>query len=183
MEPIMPQKPPVQNLRPDQSHKPDVSDDQLHRIGQAIVLWSKLETAIEDTIWMFLNLDDETGKIITKRLSTDGKTQLVRALGTHHITDKALFDNFKETMNYVDELKDTRNFIAHGVWGTLMPENIPVALSLKPKSKVGEVISETFSQDRMEGIAGGIRTMLQRFVDLPEQLGRPRRVPREPPRP
>ncbi len=183
MEPIMPQKPPLQNLRPDQFHEPDVPDDQLHRIGQVIVLWSKLEAAIEDTIWMFLNLDEEEGKIVTKRLSADGKTQLVRALGSLHITDKALLDRFTETMQYVDELKDCRNFIAHGVWGTLMPDNIPIALSLKPKSEIGEVISETFSPDRMEGIAGGIRAMHKRFVDLPEQLGKPRRVPRESPRP
>ena len=72
---------------------------------------------------------------------------------------------------------------AHGVWGTLMPDNIPVALSLKPKSEIGEVMSETFSPERMEGIIGGIRLMLQRLVDLPEQLGKPRRVPHEPPRP
>ena len=90
---------------------------------------------------------------------------------------------FNETLNYVDELKECRNFIAHGVWGTLMPDDIPVALSLKPKSDVGEVVSETYSQDRMEGIFEGIRLMLQRFIDFPEQLGKPRRVPREPPRP
>ena len=179
----MPEKPPVQKLRPDQYHEPDVSDDQLHRIGQVIVLWSKLEAAMEDTIWMLLNLDEEDGKIVTKRLSADAKVQLLRAIGSRHISDKAHLDKFNKTMKYVDELKDARNFIAHGVWATLMPDNIPIALSLKPKSEIGEVISETFSTDRMEGIAGGIRLMLQRLVDLPEQLGKPRRVPHESPRP
>lgn len=179
----MPEKPPVQKLRPDQYHNPDISDEQTRRIGQVIVLWSKLEAAMEDTIWMFLNLDDEDGKVVTKRLSTDAKVQLLRGIGSRHISDKALLDKFNETMKYVDELKECRNFIAHGVWGTLMPDDIPVALSLKPKSDVGEVMSETFSQERMEGILKGIRLMLQRFVDLPEQLGKPRRVPRESPRP
>ena len=106
-----------------------------------------------------------------------------RALGSLCISDRALLGSFNETMTYVDELKDCRNFIAHGLWGTLEPDNIPVALSLKPKSEVGEVISETFSPERMEGITGGIRLMLQRFVDLPEQLGKPRRVPHESHRP
>ncbi|MCH9054140.1 MAG: hypothetical protein IIA72_24385 [Proteobacteria bacterium] len=179
----MPEKPPVQKLRPDQYHNPDISDEQTRRIGQVIVLWSKLEAAMEDTIWMLLNLDDEDGKVVTKRLSTDAKVQLLRGIGSRHISDKALLDKFNETLKYVDELKECRNFIAHGVWGTLMPDDIPVALSLKPKSDVGEVISETFSQERMEGILKGIRLMLQRFVDLPEQLGKPRRVPRESPRP
>ena len=179
----MPKKPPVQKLRPDQYHNPDISDEQTRRIGQVIVLWSKLEAAMEDMIWMFLNLDEEDGKVVTKRLSADAKVQLLRAIGRRNISDKTLLAMFNETLNYVDELKECRNFIAHGVWGTLMPDDIPVALSLKPKSDVGEIISETFSQERMEGILGGIRLALQRFVDLPEQLGKPRRVPREPPCP
>ena len=178
----MPKKPPVQKLHPDQYHKPEISDEQICRIGRVIVLWSKLEAAIEDTIWMLFNLDEEDGKVVTKRLSADAKILLLRAIGPGHISDDMLV-KFHETLHYVDEMKESRNFIAHGVWGTLMPDNIPVALSLKPKSDVGEVISETFPPERMEGICEGIRLMLQRFVDLPEQLGKPRRVPREPPRP
>ena len=179
----MPEKPPVQKPRPDQDDTPDISDEQTRRIGQVVVLWSKLEAAMEDTVWMLLNLDNEEGRIVTKRLSTDAKIQLLRGIAPRHIPDKTLLDKFNEAMKYVNELKDCRNFIAHGVWGTLMPDDIPVALSLKLKSDVGEVMSETFSQERMEGISGGIKLMLQWFVDLPEQLGKPRRVPPEPPRP
>ncbi len=179
----MSEKPPVQKLGPNQYCNPDISAEQTHRIGQVIVSWSKLEAAMEDTIWMFLDVDDETGKIITKRLSTDVKIQLVRTLGPFHISDEALLNGFNETIKYAEELKGHRNFIAHGVWGTLMPDNTPVALALKPKSEIGEVISETFSPERMEGIADGIRLMHKRFVDLPEQLGKPRRVPHESPRP
>ena len=77
----MPEKPPVQTLRPDQYHNPAISDEQTRRIGQVIVLWSKLEAAMEDTIWMFLNLDDEDGKVVTNRLSTDAKVQLLWRIG------------------------------------------------------------------------------------------------------
>lgn len=179
MEIIMPQKPPVQRLRADQHHEPDISDDQTCRIGQVIVLWSKLEAAMEDTIWMLLSLDEENGKAVTKRMSADAKIQLLRVIGPYHIADEAILQKFSETLKLVDEFKECRNFIAHGVWGTMMPENIPVALSLKPKSEVGEVVSETFPKDRMEGIVEGITAMIRRFVDFPEQLGKPRRVPSE----
>ena len=60
----------------------------------------------------------------------------------------------------------------------MMPDNVPIALSLKPKSEPGEVVSETFSPERMEAIIGGIRRVLQRLVALPELLGAPRRAPR-----
>ncbi len=83
----MPEKPPVQKLRPDQYHNPDISDEQTRRIGQVIVLWSKLEAAMEDTIWMLLNLDEEDGKVVIKRLSADAKVQLLRMIGPRHISD------------------------------------------------------------------------------------------------
>lgn len=129
----MPEKPPVQKLRPDQYQNPDISDEQTRRIGQVIVLWSKLKAAIDDTIWMLFNLDDENGKIVTKRLSADAKIRLLRQVGSLHISDEALLVKFSETLKYVGELKEHRNFIAHGVWGTLMPDDIPIGLSLKPK--------------------------------------------------
>ncbi len=37
-----------------------------------------------------------------------------------------------------------------------MPENIPVCTSLRPKSPPGEVIAETFSNDRMLEIINGV---------------------------
>ena len=113
----MPEKPPVQSLRSDQYHNPDITHEQTRRIGQVVVLWSKLEAAIEDTIWMLLNLDDEDGKIVTKRLSAEAKIQLLRVIGRRHITDKTIVAEFNKTLNYVDELKECRNFIAHGVGG------------------------------------------------------------------
>jgi hypothetical protein len=179
MESIMPEKPPVQKLRRDQYHRPDISADQTCRVGQIIVAWSKLEAAMEDTIWMFLDLDEEDGKIVTTRLSADAKAQMLRFLGQRHIANDDLRNQFRKALAYVDEIKDVRNFIAHGVWGTLMPEDIPVALSIKAKSDTGEVISETFSRKRMEETLAGIQKTIRYLVALPEKLGKPRRVPLE----
>lgn len=170
-------KPPIQKFKNNQYLSPEISDDQISRIGRVIVLWSKLEAAMEDTIWMFLYLDEEDGRIITSRLATDAKMQRLRGLAQRHISEENLAKEFMKRMALADELKDCRNFIVHGTWGTLMPENVPVALSLKLKSDESEVIAEMFPRERMESIASGIQRLLHWFVDLPEQLGKPRRVP------
>jgi hypothetical protein len=173
----MVQKPPVQELRPDQHVNPGVSDAQIDMIGRVVISFSQLEAALEDTIWFFLKLEEEDGRIVTTRLSATAKVQMLRALAPRSIADENLLVEFNKSLGLIDELKDGRNFIAHGVWGTLMPDDIPVALSLKPKSEPGEVVSETFDSEHMEAIEIGIRTMLQKLVDLPEALGEPRRVP------
>ena len=174
----MTQKPPIQKLRPDQHLKRGISAGQIALIGRVIVLWSNLEAALGDTIRFLLDLDDEDGRIVTMRLSADAKIQMLRSLGPHHISDKDLLAGVNKTLRLIDELKDGRNFIAHGVWGTLMPENVPIALSLKPRSDPGEIVSETFPPDRMKAIIAGIEVARQRFVDLPALLGASRRVPR-----
>ena len=170
-------KPPVQKLRPDQYVDPGVSDAQIDMIGRVIISFSQLEAALEDTIWFFLNLEEADGRIVTTRLSAVAKVQMLRALAPNRITDENLLVEFNETMGLIDELRDGRNFIAHGLWGTLMPDDIPVALSLKPKSEPDEVVSETFDLERMEAIKAGIQAMCQRLVNLPEALGAARRVP------
>ena len=174
----MVQKPPIRKLRPDQYVDPGVSDAQIDMIGRVIISFSQLEAALEDTIWFFLNLEEADGRIVTTRLSAVAKVQMLRALFPSRITDEKLLVEFKNTMNLIDELRDGRNFIAHGVWGTLMPDNVPVALSLKPKSDSDEVVSENFEPERMEAIETSIQTTLHWLVDLPEALGAPRRVPK-----
>ncbi|MEE9452752.1 MAG: hypothetical protein V3V13_00025 [Paracoccaceae bacterium] len=173
----MTQKPPVQKLHPDQHAIPDISDKQVELVGRTIVLWSKLEAALDDTIWLLLGIHDEDGKIITRRMGADAKIQMLRTLGERKISNQELLTSFNENLTLIGELKDGRNFIAHGVWGTLMPDNIPIALSLKPKSEIGEVVSESFPVERMEAIISGIRRTLDQLVNLPEALGIPRRVP------
>ena len=173
----MPQKPPIQKLDPNQYVDRKVSDGQIDLIGRVVVLFSKLEAALEDTIWYFLKIDDEDGKIVTKRLDAETKIQMVRALAIRHLADKKILSKLKEILVLISELKDNRNFIVHGLWGTMMPDNVPVALSLRPKAEPGVVVSETFPPERMKAISDGISVTTQKLVDLPVVLGASRRVP------
>ena len=173
----MPQKPPIQKLDPNQYVDRKVSDGQINLIGRVVVSFSKLEAALEDTIWFFLKIDDEDGKIVTKRLDAETKIQMLRALATRHIADDKILSKFNDILVLIGELKDARNFIVHGVWGTLMPDDVPLALSLRPKAEPGVVVSETFPTERMNAISDGISAATQKLVDLPVALGSSRRVP------
>jgi hypothetical protein len=51
---------------------------------------------------------------------------------------------FLSIMHKIEDRQADRNFVVHGTWGTLLPENVPVALSLPPKAVPSEVMSETF---------------------------------------
>jgi hypothetical protein len=58
---------------------------------------------------------------------------------------------------YIGIYQEDRNFIVHGSWGTLAPDNVPICTSLRPKSPTpGEVIAETFTEERMLNLINGI---------------------------
>ena len=167
----MPQKPPIQKLGPNQHLDPKISDEQIDLIGRVVISFSKLEAALEDTIWFFLKIDEEDGRIVTKRLDAEFKIQMLRALAARHITDAGKLSEFNKLLTYIGEIKDGRNFIVHGVWATMMPDAVPVALSLKPKADPGVVVSESFPRDRMIALAAGNAAAIKKLVDLPAELG------------
>src|ERR1700747_2479898 len=74
------QKPPIQPRRPDQRAHFDVSIEQQQLIGLLVLNWSKLETDIDGAIWAFLDLGIDHGRLITTKLNTDVKIELLRAL-------------------------------------------------------------------------------------------------------
>jgi hypothetical protein len=163
------QKPPIQPLRADQFPHFDVSIEQQQLIGLLVLNWSKLETDIDSAIWAFLDLDMDKGRVITTKLNTDVKVELLRALVNTYCAGDLLND-ILGVIDFIVGYKEDRNFVVHGSWGTLMPENVPVCASIRPKAPPGEVISETFSKERMLNIINGILEAKQNLRTLMDMI-------------
>ena len=69
-----------------------------------------------------------------------------------------------------DELRDDRNFIAHGTWGTLYPEGVAVCLSLRAKSNPGDVTAEHFPHARMHKIVTDIIRVKLAIIKISEAV-------------
>jgi hypothetical protein len=157
-------------LKAGEEIKPVLSAAQLDLIAQVIVNWSRLEAALESTIWYFLRLDEDDGRVITSRLGADAKLKILGPLGGRYIQNSKILTKYKRVLAKAGELAADRAFIAHGVWFTLTPKNIPVAMSLRPKSRSGEVIGEEFPDSRMRNIILHIQTATQMLDGLPAAL-------------
>jgi hypothetical protein len=151
-------------------------------MGLVVLNWSKLESDIDAAIWAFLDLDIDKGRVVTTKLNTDVKVELLRALiNTHCAGD--LLDDMLQVIEFIGGYKEDRNFVVHGSWGTLTPENVPICGSIPPKAPPGEVVVETFPKERMLAIINGIleaKQNLRTLMDLIE--GSRKRHGSEPPR-
>jgi hypothetical protein len=172
------QKPPVQPRRSDKYGTGDVSEEQQRWIGLVVLNWAKLEQNIEDTIWSFLDLDLDDGKLITARLNTDSKIEMFKALSRTYLRGELLDDTI-DSASLINGYKEDRNFIVHGSWGTLQPENVPVCASLRPKAPPEEVIVETFPEARMRAIVDGILEAIGNVRSLRELLETSREKPQQ----
>ena len=171
-----PEKPPYKPMADHQSVVPNVDHQQQLFIGQVVITWSKLENAMQDTIWHFLNVPMSDGRIVTERMDAGTLLRILRALGKRHL-ENPLLDQFLSIMDKIEDRSEDRNFVVHGTWGTLLPDNVPVALSLRPKALPGEVMSETFPAHRMLEIVRDITTALDFLMKLMPVL---KTLPRKP---
>jgi len=149
------QKPPIQPRRSDQYGAGDVPENQQRLIGLLVLNFAKLEHNVENAIWNFLGLSIDEGRPLTSRLSTDSKIEMLKSLAKTYLRGELLNDTL-ECVDLINGYKEDRNFVVHGSWGTLMPEVVPVCASLRPQAPPGEVISETFPEERMLAIINGI---------------------------
>jgi hypothetical protein len=173
-----PQKPPITPLTQGQHTIPVVSNDHQLLVGRVVVLWSKLEGAMQDTTWSFLRIGISDGRILTGGMQAESLLRILRALGNRHLKEPILGE-FLSMMDLIQDRQEDRNFIVHGTWGTLMPNNVPIGLSLRPKSTPGQVIGETFSRERMSSIAQDLLRCLTYLATFLPQLAAMSREPDE----
>jgi hypothetical protein len=176
-------KPPIQPRREDQYGTAEVSEEQQRWIGLVIINWSKIEQNIEDVIWSFLGLDLEAGRLVTARLNAEMKINLLSALSRTYLAGELLEDAL-ECINFINGYKEDRNFIAHGSWHTLMPENVPACASLRTQSPTpNEVVTETFPNSRMRAIIDGMLEAISNLRLLRNVLETSRNTQQSPPLP
>jgi hypothetical protein len=127
---------------------PPVGLVQEKLIGRVVVQWSKVEAGLNELIWRMLQLTIEDGRILTSRMDAQTKIAMLRKLGPRYL-DGGPLEDLQKALKLADNVRDDRNFIVHGTWGTLLPEGEPIALSIRAKAEPGEIRSELFPYSRM----------------------------------
>jgi hypothetical protein len=164
-------KPPRKPLRSDQRVEPTISDKHCELMGEAIANWARLEVNLDMLIWLLVKVSDEDGKVLTSRVDANQKIQMARKLSQTNVPALVKSLKINELLNKIDELRDDRNFLVHGTWGTLMPDNVPFGSSLRQKSEPGMISSETFPEARMNGIIRDIKTAITLLGKFMQAIG------------
>jgi hypothetical protein len=139
------------DLGPNQTFIPHVGLIQEKLIGRIIVEFSRLEQALSLMIWRLLKLQMKDGRLITTRMDAQAKIAMLYILVPRYF-DTARRHAALTALDFAEIIMEDRNFIVHGLWGTLMPDNVPLIASIRPKSDPENIISEAFPAERMRSI-------------------------------
>jgi hypothetical protein len=125
-------------------------------IGRVVAQWSILENVLHHLIWRLTGLSFEDGRLFTERMDSARAILILRILAARYLEGEQL-QQFIDLLAAADDLRDDRNFIAHGAWTVLQPEGHNIAASIRQKSEPGEIIGEHFPHARMRAIVAKIR--------------------------
>jgi hypothetical protein len=149
-------KPPITPLPPGTTHRPGVSARHERYIGRVTVAWSWLEATMQDVLWQLLDGPIDDGRIITAGADANRKIQWLQGFANKHLAGDELRE-MTEIFAAIDAARIDRNFIQHGSWGTLMPDAVPIAGSIKEKGDdPTEIVAETFPEERMRALWNNI---------------------------
>jgi hypothetical protein len=179
LKPKRPAKVPVVPMPPGCEPKPEITSFHASLIGRVVSEWSKLEHSLDDLIWTLTGLSFEDGRVLTSRNDAKSKISILQVLAPRYL-DGADLQKIDEALVMADFLRDDRNFIMHGSWGTIQPIDEPIALSLRAKSLPGEVTGETFPQARMVEIIDRIIQTKETIFSVVRSLESSKGLPSEP---
>lgn len=164
------EKPPQEPLRPDQRIERRISDRHCELMGEFIAEWSILEANLDMSIWDAMSLTEDDGRLLTNRFDANIKVQILRVIVPRRISNEAFLTKFSKLALRIDELRDDRNFIVHATWATLMPEDVPFGSSVRQKSPVGTIASETFPKERVETMTKDAKIAIKALGQLAAAL-------------
>ena len=141
--PQKPKKPTPIPVRSGQPLAGTVTMVQERLIGRTIVFWSKLEAAIDQTIWRFLNFDIGNGRKFTTPMNAERKVGFLRLLAETYLDGEQL-STILDTIDTIDLCRDDRNFIAHGTWFRSGPDKEHLVFAIRVKTNPDDVIANHF---------------------------------------
>jgi len=164
-----PQKPPIKPIREGQDLSQYIGLRHERLLGRLITSWSLLEQALENLIWLFLDIRVEYGRVITAKMDASSRVQKLKSFASLEFEGDEL-NEIKSILGMVDVAREDRNFAMHAVWGSVSPGLTPIAFSLRTNHDPGAIVGETFPHTRTTALIELIQDLTRQLENCQKRL-------------
>lgn len=135
------------------AHTTAVSDEFLAEIGRIVLNYAILENAVKELIQELLQMEVETGIIITSEMSFRNLLNLASSL----VCDICSEDEqivFDEVLKLASSAEEERNQIVHSLWGFYTDKNTgeDIATRLKYTARRGKGLTEKMVPYKLQNL-------------------------------
>jgi len=133
----------------------EMSLSHFRRIGEVVVMWGRLENALNDLVWTIQGKTLETGRTSTQDLQISPLLVALQNAMQDHLRGDKLKPERKAVLNliaFVTETKADRNLVVHGTWASYA--GTAMVGSLRADTPYPDRVTyESVTNDRLNEIA------------------------------
>lgn len=145
-----------------QAEPRQIEPELLQRLGLIVVHWALVEHEISVLFTKMAEADIGPMSIVTSTVSQSTIIGWIRTLLDTSKTSPDNFNELREVLNEIDELRAERNALVHGLWLTHGPANSVIVQTVNPnRSEIikGEVVT-----------AADLSDLISRIVEVANHL-------------
>lgn len=122
-------------------------DPHVHAIGTVALQWNMAEIMLEELIWLYLEVDTPTGRIITRSLNANAKVELLRQIVELKEADQTIHKYLLHAMECFNLCRENRNHLVHGVAGNLSEKDALQLIKFRRNKPIDDNVFEVTSEN------------------------------------
>jgi hypothetical protein len=111
-----------------------VSDEHFRTIGEIVVIWSRIEMAMEVAICGLYEINPDRGLALTTNIGFQSRIALLRILAKRGaVTDRVVAGDLLKLLTRIEQGYAARNAAAHGVWSGTADPTVARRMSIRAR--------------------------------------------------
>ena len=145
------------------------SNKYLNAIGALVLQWNQAEASLDEIIWLYLNVNSTTGRVVKRPLANQSKTELLSNLINMKEPDVSIREHIIHVMECWKICASNRNTIVHGSPFSTSEEFDLLLKKHNKKTPRIDVFYE-FAYDDIVSIYGGVTACSAHLLALKAAL-------------
>ena len=155
-----------------------VSDEHFRAIGEIVVIWSRIEMAMEVAICGLYEVNPDRGLVLTSNIGLQSRVALLRILAKRGgIKDRSAAGDMLKLLTRIEQSYAKRNGAAHGVWSGTADPTMARRMSIRAKGSRLTCASDIVPASELHAVADELDVLRLDFsrllvrLRLPSPLG------------
>jgi hypothetical protein len=147
-------------------------DEYYTQIGAILAKWATLEYMMMTIIWKQFGLSNKEGRVLCIGMGTQPLCGILRNIRDNYTpADANVKQGLVELIKFVDDAKESRNFLAHGIWTGFPDDPLPYLNFMKDKDHRILPAAQAVKPEELKNFSRVLDAMIHLASQIAGKLG------------